>query len=410
MRDALIVGAGPAGLSAAIAAAGSGNGMRITVLDEYPRAGGRLLGQLHQEPDGSWWNGIKEASQLMERALRDGVDIRTGVSVTGLERNGDEGWTVWTNEGLFQAKRLLLATGAAESAIPVPGWTLPGVMSIGAAQVMTNVQRVKVGNRGVVIGMNVLAMAIVSELRLAGIELAAIVLPPKNALSGHASDPNRVFNSLLRFAHMAPNPMFRWGASLIRPSWLQRLVVAGYPGSGLRIWDTPLQLRRSALEIVGTDSVEGVRVAKITPDGRVVAGSERFVEADFVCIAGGLYPLAELAAVAGCPFRYAPQLGGHIPLHAESMRTPLSRLYVAGNITGVESAKVAIAQGAVAGTAMALDDSGGASIALSAELERAISRVKQVRREAVIQFHPDIERFREQMYLEQGTILRYRIN
>jgi sarcosine oxidase subunit alpha len=275
-------------------------------------------------------------------------------------------------------------------------------MSIGAAQVMTNVQRVKVGHRGVVIGMNVLAMAIVSELRLAGIELAAIVLPPKHALSGHASDPNRVFGSLLRFSHLAPNPLFRWGAAFVRPAWLQRLVVAGYPGRGLRIWGTPLQLRRSALEIVGTDCVEGVRVANIGPDGRVVAGSERFVEADFVCIAGGLYPLAELAAVAGCPFRYAPQLGGHIPLHSESMRTPLSRLYVAGNITGVESAKVAMAQGTVAGTAMALDESEGASISLAEELDLAISLVKQTRRDALIQFHPDIEQFREELYRERA--------
>ncbi|TWH29412.1 FAD dependent oxidoreductase [Bacillus subtilis J22] len=56
MIDLLVVGAGPAGLSAAIEAAEQG--LHVLVIDEFPRVGGRLLGQLHQEPDGEWWNGI----------------------------------------------------------------------------------------------------------------------------------------------------------------------------------------------------------------------------------------------------------------------------------------------------------------------------------------------------------------
>jgi sarcosine oxidase subunit alpha len=399
--DALIVGAGPAGLSAAIAAAG--NGLRVTVLDEYPRSGGRLLGQLHQERNGSWWNGIQEAQTLVEQAGNAGVHIQLGVSVIGLERGADKGWSVWTTHGIFHAKKLLLATGAAERAIPVPGWTLPGVMSIGAAQVMTNVQRVKVGSRGVVIGMNVLSMAIVSELQLAGIELAAIVLPPNHALTEQAGLPLHVLSSLLRFAHLAPSALFRWGAAIIHPPWIQRIALACYPREGMRMWGIPLQLRRAALEIVGTKSVEGVRIADVRTDGGLVPGTERFIEADFVCIAGDLYPLAELAAVAGCPFRYIPQLGGHIPLHDEHMRTPLPGLYVAGNITGVESAKVAMAQGTVAGLAMVLDEGGGNSERGKEILKHATQQVKQVRQEALIQFHPEIAKCRAELYQSQAS-------
>ena len=54
----------------------------------------------------------------------------------------------------------------------------------------------------------------------------------------------------------------------------------------------------------------------------------------------GLYPLAELAAVAGCPFHYISELGGHVPLHSETMETPLPGLFVAGNITGIEKEKL----------------------------------------------------------------------
>ncbi|MDV2687326.1 sarcosine oxidase subunit alpha, partial [Alkalihalophilus lindianensis] len=84
-----------------------------------------------------------------------------------------------------------------------------------------------------------------------------------------------------------------------------------------------LQLRKAAVEIIGKDQVEGVRVADTDVNGMIIPGSETIHEADFVCIAGGLYPLAELAAVAGCPFQYVPELGGHVPCHSEIMETPL---------------------------------------------------------------------------------------
>ncbi|WP_337104316.1 NAD(P)/FAD-dependent oxidoreductase [Paenibacillus sp. YIM B09110] len=394
--DLIIVGAGPAGLAAACCA--SQAGLKVLLLDEFMKPGGRLLGQLHQEPGGAWWNGIREAELLVLEAREAGADIETGVSVSGLERSSDNGWTIWTVRGCYRASFVLLATGAAESANPLPGWTLPGVMSIGAAQVMTNVQRVRVGNRGVVIGMNVLAMAIMSELRLAGIDLAAIVLPPGNALNGTSSHPAAVLDSLLRFADLAPNAMFKYGARVMQQSSLLReLALTLYPKQGMRMLNVPLQLRRCAVEIVGREAVQGVIVADVTSQGEPIPGSERFIEADFVCIAGGLYPLAELAAVAGCPFRYVPELGGHVPVHYENMQTPLPGLYVAGNITGVESAKVAIAQGKVAGLSIAIS---AAAVKAPSEVELlgAMEQVKQTRREALIQFHPDIASSRAKLY------------
>lgn len=175
MMDALIVGAGPAGLAAAVACARQG--LSVRVVDEFYRPGGRLLGQLHQEPDGSWWNGLEEAARLEQEAASWGVEICCGISVYHVSRTED-GWIVSTSGGEWQAPMLLIATGASETAVPVPGWTLPGCMSIGAAQVMTNVQRVRVGERGVVIGVNVLSAAIARELQLAGIKVDRMVLPP----------------------------------------------------------------------------------------------------------------------------------------------------------------------------------------------------------------------------------------
>ncbi|QRG66528.1 NAD(P)/FAD-dependent oxidoreductase [Brevibacillus choshinensis] len=385
MIDALIIGAGPAGLSAAIACAKQGLSVRI--VDEFYRAGGRLLGQLHQEPNGTWWNGMEEAARLDREARAAGVEIACGVSVFNVVPSSS-GWIASTTEGEIETSLLLIATGASETAVPVPGWTLPGVMSIGAAQVMTNVQRVRVGERGVIIGVNILSVAIARELQLAGIQIDRMILPPVSTVTGKAGFPEAVMRSLLRVAHLAPSPLIRWGSQLMKSSWMQRLGVSLYPSQGFSMWDIPIQLRTAALEIVGTNQVEGVRIARVAPDGQPIPGSEQIIPADFVCIAGGLSPLAELAAIAGCPFAYVPSLGGHVPIHNDRMQTPLPGLFVAGNITGVESAKVAMAQGIVAGLSMA--DAHGA-LADSAELENAIRQVGIVRQRATIQFHPDID-------------------
>ncbi|MED1953564.1 NAD(P)/FAD-dependent oxidoreductase [Brevibacillus centrosporus] len=384
MIDALIIGAGPAGLSAAIACAKQD--LSVVVIDEFYRAGGRLLGQLHQEPDGTWWNGVEEALRLDLEARTLGVDIRCGVSVYDVARTTD-GWNVSTTAGEMETPLLLIATGASETAVPVPGWTLPGVMSIGAAQVMTNVQRVRVGERGVVIGVNILSVAIARELQLAGIQIDRMTLPPASSITGNAGLPEEVMRALLRVAHLAPSPLLRWGSRFMHSHWMQSLAVRLYPSRGFSMWDIPIQLRTAALEIVGKAQVEGVRIAQITPDGHPIFGTEQLIPADFVCIAGGLSPLAELAAIAGCPFAYVPSLGGHVPIHNDQMQTALPGLFVAGNITGVESAKVAMAQGKVAGLSMAY---ARGALTDPSPLTDAIRDVKAVRQRATIQFHPEI--------------------
>ncbi|MGG5766242.1 NAD(P)/FAD-dependent oxidoreductase [Bacillus wiedmannii] len=393
MNDVIIIGAGPAGLSASISCAHFG--LNVLVIDEFMKPGGRLLGQLHQEPTGEWWNGIEESKRLHEEAKSLSVDIRCGISVYNLDKD-ESSWFVHTNIGTLEAPFVLLATGAAEYSIPLPGWTLPGVMSIGAAQVMTNVHRVQVGRKGVIIGANILSFAILNELQLAGIKVEHIVLPEKSELSQKAGEPEEVLNSLLHAAHLAPSPLLRIGSQLMKYNWAKQAGLNFYPNNGMKINGTPLHLRKAALEIIGTDQVKGVRVATIDTKGNIITGSEQIYEADFVCIAGGLYPLAELAAVAGCPFRYIPELGGHVPLHSETMETPLTGLFVAGNIAGIESGKIAMAQGTVAGYSI-VKQANTKSHSVELHLQQAIQHVHTVRQQAAIQFNPMIDVGRRKM-------------
>lgn len=397
MNDILIIGAGPAGLAAAINSARYG--LVTTVVDEFIQPGGRLLGQLHQEPSGDWWNGIEETKKLVDETKKWPITLRCGVSVYDIEKHANGHWIVFTNEGRMEATYLLIATGAAEYTIPIPGWTLPGVMSIGAAQVMTNVHRVEVGKKGMIIGANILAFAILNELQLAGITVDRVVLPMKSPISEKESNPLDVITSIAKAGHLAPSPLLRTGSKLMKIERFKKMAMQYYPNQGLKMNGTSLQLRKAAIEILGDEQVEAVKLAKIDANGNIIADTEEVVEVDFVCVAGGLYPLAELAAVAGCPFAYLPELGGHVPIHAKSMETPLEHLYVAGNITGIESGKIAMAQGKVAGLAIASKQvtQHAQLSSVERELHAAIAYVDDLRKTSTIQFMDRIHIGREQM-------------
>lgn len=389
MYDVVIIGAGPAGLSAAIACREWD--LHVTVIDEFPKPGGRLLGQLHQEPDGAWWNGVEETKKLLDKAMELDTEIRCGISSHHIEKTSD-GFCVHTNGGEFHAENLLIASGAAETPAPIPGWTLPGVMSIGAAQVMTNVHRVRVGKKGIVAGVNVLSAAIARELQLAGIELHSMALPAANPVTKNDSNPRKVMEGLVRIAHLAPSAFLRFGSKFAKAAWVRNIAVKFYPKGGVKMWGMPIHIRKAIVKINGTTQVESVTMCDITTSGEPVPESEETIKVDFVCIAGGLYPLAELASVIGCPFQYIEELGGHVPVHNEQMETPLEGLFVAGNITGIESAKVARAQGKLAGLSIVrqkIKEIADADI--NDKVMHAMKEVKAVREQASIQFHPGID-------------------
>src|SRR5699024_4765269 len=345
-------------------------------------------GQLHQEPDGEWWNGIKETEILLDQANRLNTDIRCGISAHHIEQT-TEGFSVHTNDGVFKAENILIATGAAETAAPVPGWTLPGVMSIGAAQVMTNVHRVRVGQKGIIIGVNVLSAAIARELQLAGVGLHSMALPAYQPITTDQGHPKKVMEGLARIAHLAPSAFIRFGSKFAKAAWVRNLAVKFYPKGGVKMWGMPIHIRKAVTQINGNERVESVTMCDVTPDGNPILGSEEIIDVDFVCIAGGLCPLVELAAALGCPYYYVEELGGHVPIHNEQMETPVKGVYVSGNITGIESAKVARAQGKVAGLSIVkqavkhLTD-------IDYKINEAVDDVNVIRQEASIQFHPHI--------------------
>ncbi len=394
--DLAIVGAGPAGLGAAAEAARLG--MSVVVVDEFHRPGGRLLGQLHEDPrSGEWFNGLDQASALVDEATRAGASIVAGVQVWAArpDPNQEGQWQVHLTsdkpevQAQITARAVVLATGAAERPIPIPGWTLPGVMSIGAAQIFANLHRVKPGNRALVIGVNVLSLTIARELKLAGVNVVALVLPPAGPLAGDLASPRKMVAQMSELARLAPNSWQRAGGWLGRTGLGKALGPKLYPKEGLKSWGIPIQLRRAAVKILGEDSVRAAVVTDIDVDGHPT-GSPRELAVDLVCIAGGLSPLAELASAAGCDMAFVPQLGGQVPVLNANLETTCPNFYVAGNAGGVEGAQVALAYGRLVGCLVAsklgrLDADAGSLI------DSKRSAVVEARNDAPIRFNPEIE-------------------
>ncbi len=138
----------------------------------------------------------------------------------------------------------------------------------------------------------------------------------------------------------------------------------------------PVDPRRTVIAINGSQQVESAEVAELTAQGEITR--TRQVPVDSVFLAGGLRPLSELAALAGCQLIGAPDLGGTVPLYGPGLETTAPGVSVAGNITGIESAAVAIAQGQLAATAIVAPD----------RVPEQRRLVAQARREAPIVFLP----------------------
>ncbi|WP_100010131.1 NAD(P)/FAD-dependent oxidoreductase [Lentibacillus sediminis] len=390
--DAVIIGAGPAGLTAAIEMIE--NGLSVAVIDEYYHPGGRLLGQHYEDPkappDERIWNGRKLADQLAEKARSLGVYIFTGVTAWSVSGK----WAVALTGGevnTVDSKVLLLATGSVEKALPIPGWTLPGAISIGAAQTFTNLHHVAVGKRMMIAGVDALSLSVMIEMKNAGINVVGMALPPLSPVTGGGYSPADTVASLTDVAGLAPNSFVRTFGKIALARF-PRLIARAMRFNFLKMNGVPIHLRKSIVKIEGEQQVEAVMLQSVSVDGKPVGEMER-VEVDAICLAAGLYPLVDLAETVGCPLIDIPELGGTVPLHGPDMSTQVNGLFVAGNITGIEGAKVAIAQGQLA--AISILNSLGKSGSMT--VNEAIKKVENAREKAPIHFLPEIGEGREKM-------------
>ncbi len=311
-REVVVIGAGPAGLAAAIEMARCG--AQVLVVDENLQPGGQLFKQIHKffgsKEHNAGIRGVDIGKRLLQQTQEYKVEVWLGCAATGIF---SEGVVSVLHEGTtktIHAKRILVSTGASENSLRFPGWTLPGVMGAGAAQTMVNVNRVLPGKRVLMVGSGNVGVIVAYQLMQAGAEIVGIVegMPKVGAYGVHAAKIRR----------------------------------AG----------VPFYLGHTIVQAKGEERVEKAVIAQFQ-NGEVVAGTEKEAQVDIICIAVGLAPLTELAWMAGVRHEFVPELGGWMPWHDENMCSSCPEVYVAGDTAGVEEANTAMDEGRLAGVCIA---------------------------------------------------------
>jgi NADPH-dependent 2,4-dienoyl-CoA reductase/sulfur reductase-like enzyme len=331
--DILVIGGGPAGLSAALAAAESG--AKTLLVDERVSLGGQFFKPLaasHRFAGDRPRDRQFAAGRALVRAVEaTGVEIMRGAEVWGAFAPDEVTLLGGGTDYVARPRRLILAPGAYERGVPVPGWTLPGFMTTGAAQTLLRAYRVAPGQRILVAGNGPLNLQVAAELLRAGVEVVGLV----EAARSPAARPGALLAAFIR----APD-LIRDGLG-----YMARLLLAG----------VPLFHRHAVLRAEGEGRIESVTIGRIDEAGRPVRGTERSFAVDAVLAGYGFQPSAEIARMLGCRHRFDPGRRTLVVERDADGRTSQGDVFVAGDGGGLGGSRVAMAQGFLAGIAAASD-------------------------------------------------------
>lgn len=290
--DVAVIGGGPAGLAAAVAARTAG-AKRVVLLERGEQLGGILNQCIHDgfgtKNMGKALTGPEYAQIYIDQAGAAGVSCHLNTMVLNLTPERE--LTVCSKEGVrrIRAKSVVLTMGCRErtrGAIGIPGYRPAGIFTAGVVQYYMNIRNLSVGRRVVVLGSGDVGLIMARRLTLEGAQVPCV-------------------------AEILPYP-----------SGLMRNVVQCLEDFGI-----PLYLSTTVTEIHGRDRITGVTLAKIGPRGGVVAGSQRLVECDTLMLSVGLIAENELAKKAGVAL--SPITGG--PVVDDHFQTSVPGIFSAGN-------------------------------------------------------------------------------
>ncbi|MCX5203591.1 NAD(P)/FAD-dependent oxidoreductase [Streptomyces sp. NBC_00237] len=332
--DLAVVGAGPAGLAAAVAAGRLG--LRVALLDSAARTGGQFYrhpapGLRARRPEALHhaWQAYRDRAQRLDALVAAGrVHHLAEHHVWAVTGEAGE-WSVHAVLGpdgaqerrTVRAAALLLATGAYERQLPFPGWTLPGVVGAGGAQAMLKAGLVLPGRRIVVAGSGPLLLAVAGSLAAAGADVPTVV--EASGYAGYARRP---------------------GALVANPG---KLAEGAVHAAALLRHRVPVRTRSAVTEVHGKERVEAVTVSRLDRDWRPVPGTATRIPCDALAVGHGLVPQLEPATGIGCATRLTPD-GTHALAVDDRQRTTVPGVWSAGETGGVGGAELALLEGELA--------------------------------------------------------------
>ena len=323
--DVVVVGAGPVGLAAATLTAG--NGLSTVLVDEQPEPGGQIYRAIGSTPvrergvlGDEYWHG----NALVEAFLGSGAEYAPRAIVWSVAPPDDEpalhelGLSIDGRAHLIRAKAVVVATGAHERPFPIPGWTLPGVMSAGAAQILLKTSGLVPAGRTVIAGCGPLVYLAAWQLLNAGVSIAMLL---------DTTPRGRLLRALPHAARFIASPYFGKGMSLVRS------VRASVPRVN----------RVTSLAAEGTDCLERVRYRS--------NGREQFVAADLLLLHQGVVPNVNLANAMGCEHEWDERAHCFRPRLDAWGASSVPGIWIAGDAGGIQGARAAEHHGRIAALA-----------------------------------------------------------
>lgn len=301
--EAIVIGAGPAGAACALALAAEG--VATLLLDADAAPGGNVWRKPHgpDQGSGAWLRSrVAAAKHLSHRAGIEVLDIRAGHEVWALDSGG--------RGHILKAKAVVLATGAIERNVAVPGWELPGVFNLGALQALAKGQGIVPQGPTLLAGSGPLLYLVADEMRAAGVDLVAVV-----DASGLPS--LRVLRALLN----APGLLGRAAGFVLR---LMRARV-------------PILRNHALVRVDGDGVVASATVAAMDDPAR----TRRF-DVSVVGVGYGLAANIDLVQVAGAAVAFDAALGGWHARVDGAGETSVPDLYAIGETRGVRGVEAAL--------------------------------------------------------------------